>query len=151
MGHSHRKPSNYQDLESSLNEVIQQVDGNIEVEEEDQSEISNKVILKEAEVQTDPSFVTVEVKEVSKFYEIFVEESLKERIDEELESFWDENGINGFYVNKEQNYFRVDISCWEFSESFTASSAASLLQSLSWPKGVSVIFTKPTSYKEKNS
>ena len=86
MGHSHRKPSNLQDLESSLNEVIQQVDGNIEVEEEDQSEISNEVILKEAEVQTDPSFVTVEVKEVSKFYEIFVEESLKERIDEELES-----------------------------------------------------------------
>ena len=69
----------------------------------------------------------------------------------DLTVFWGENGINEFYVNKELNYFRVDISCREFSESFTASSAASLLQSLSWPKGVSVIFTKPTSYKENNS
>ena len=67
-------------LESRLNEVIEQVDGKAGVEEEDKSEISNKsladkVKMNEAEIQTQPSFVTVEVKEVSKFYEIFVKES----------------------------------------------------------------------------
>ena len=71
MGHSHRKPSNCEDLESSQDEVIEQVDGNTEVEDEDTSEISNK-ILKENEVQTKSGYVNVEVKEVSKTYEIVI-------------------------------------------------------------------------------
>jgi hypothetical protein len=85
---------------------------------------------KEAEVQTEPGYVTVAVKEVPKTYEIFVKESLKERIDEELESFWEGNGINGFSVTQVQDNFMVEISYWEFSKSFTAFSAAGLLSSL---------------------
>ena len=80
-----------------------------------------------------------------------MKESKKERIDEDLDSFWEGNGINGFSVNKEQNNFMVDISCLEFSESFTASSAARLLSSLPWPDGISVIISNPTKYAEKNS
>ena len=154
MGHSHRKYSNCED--SSINGLIEQIDGNTELEEEDKSEISNKsltekVIMKEAEVQTKPGFVTLEVKEVAKTYEIFVKESLKENINQELESFWEGNGINGFSVKQVFNNFHVDISCWEFSESFTAFSAASLLKSIPWPDGVSLIYSKPTRYLEKNS
>ena len=106
---------------------------------------------KDAEVQTEPSYVTVEVKEVLKTYEIFVKESLKERLDEELESFWEGNGINGFSVRNVQDNFMVEISCWEFSESFTAFSAARLLSSLPWPDGISVIISHPTNYAEKKS
>ena len=90
MGHSHRKYSNCKD--SSLNVLIEQIDGNTELEEEDKynkSEISNeslteKVTMKEAEVQTKPGFVTLEVKEVAKTSEIFVKESLKENINQEV-------------------------------------------------------------------
>ena len=112
-------------------------------------DISNKS-LTEAEVQTEPGHVTVAVKEVSKTYKINVKESLKDKIDEELERFWEGNNINEFSVNKEQHFFSVDISCREFSESFTASSAASLLNSLPWPEGICVTRSKPTRYLEKN-
>ena len=62
------------------------------MEDEENSEISNKsqtdkVKMKEAEVQTEPGYVTVEVKEVSKTYEILVKESMKENIENELKSF----------------------------------------------------------------
>ena len=149
MGHSHRKPSNCEDLESSQDEVIEQVDGNTEVEDEDKSEISKKSI-KENELKTKSGYVTVDVKEVSKTYEIVIKESMKNNIDEELESFWEEIPINAFSTNKELFYTTVEISCWKFSESFTASSAASLLKSLPWPDGISVTSSKPTRYLEKN-
>ena len=148
MGHSHRKPSNCEDLESSQDEVIEQVNGNTEVEDEDKSDFSNKS-LKENEVQTKSGYVSVEVKEVSKTYEIVVKESMKDSINEELDSIWEEIPINAFSTNKELFYTTVEISCWEFSESFTASSAASLLKSLPWPDGISVTSSKPTRYLEK--
>ena len=62
-----------------------------------------------------------------------MKESIKERIDEDLDSFWEGNGINGFSVNKVKNNFMEEISCWEFSESVTASSAARLFISHPWP------------------
>ena len=40
MGHTHRKHSNHDDLESSQDDVIDQIDGNTEVQEEESSEIS---------------------------------------------------------------------------------------------------------------
>ena len=105
---------------------------------------STIIFSKEAEVQTEPGYVTVAVKEVSKTYEIFVKESLKENIENELESFWEG-------INKDYNNFRVNIRIWEFSKSFPASLGASLLQSLPWPNGISVFYSKPTSYQEMNS
>ena len=80
-----------------------------------------------------------------------MKESIKERIDEDLDSFWEGNGINGFSVRKMQDNFMVEISCWEFSVSFTAFSAARLVSSLPWPDGISVVISKPTRYAEKNS
>jgi hypothetical protein len=148
MGHSHKKSSNC-DLESSQNDVIEQIDGNTEIDDE----TSNKSLapeVKNAEVQTEPNLVTVAVKEVAKTYEIFVPLSIRDKIDEELESFWEGININGFSVEKSHYDFSVDISCWELSDSFTASSAASLLCSLPWPDGVSVTRSKPTRYLEKN-
>ena len=88
-------------------DLIPQLDGQTE-------DINTGLVVntdKEAEVQTKPSYVTVEVKEVLKTYEIFVKESLKEIIDEELESFWEGNGINGFSVRNVQDNFMVEISC----------------------------------------
>ena len=108
------------------------------------------VKLKEAEIPTDHGFVTVAVKEVSKTYDISVKESLRERIEHKLVSVWNDSRITEFMVKKEQNTFSVDISCREFSESFTASSAARLLTYLPWPDGISVIRSKPTRYTEKN-
>ena len=101
-------------------------------------------------MQTKSGYVSVEVKEVSKTYEIVVKESMKDSINEELDSIWEEIPINAFSTNKELFYTTVEISCWEFSESFTASSAASLLKSLPWPDGISVTSSKPTRYLEKN-
>ena len=40
--------------------------------------------------------MTVAVKEVAKTYEIFVKQSIRDRIDEELESLWEGININGF-------------------------------------------------------
>ena len=117
---------------------------------EEKKSLADKVKFKEAEVQTDPGFVTVAVKEVSKTYDISVKESLKDRIEHTLDSVWNDNGITEFMVKKEHNIFSVDISCREFSESFTASSAVTLLTSLPWPDGISVIRSKPTRYLEKN-
>ena len=79
-------------------DLIPQLDGQTE-------DITTGLVVKtdkEAEVQTEPGYVTVAVKEVLKTYEIFVKESLKKRIDEELESFWKGNGTNGFSVRKVQ-------------------------------------------------
>ena len=91
--------------------------------------------MNDVEVQTDPGDVFVKVKEVSKNYQISVKESLQDRISEELDRFWEESKINEFSVKQESNFFntvcfKVEISCREFNESFTASSAASLLKSL---------------------
>ena len=98
-------------------------------------------------MQTESGYVTVAVREVLKTYEIFVKESLQERMNEEHESLWEGNVIDGFSVRKVQNNFMVEISCWEFSESFPSSSAGKLLSSLSCP----VIISNPTKYAEKNS
>ena len=122
---------------------------------------TDNVSLNDVEVQTDPGDVFVKVKEVSKNYHISVKESLKDRISEELDSFWEESKINEFSVKQELNFcnkvhprntvcFNVEISCREFSESFTASSAASLLKSLPWPDGFNVMSSEPTRYKEMN-
>ena len=76
MGHSHKKSSNC-DLESSQKFVIEQIDGNTEIEDE----TSNKYLapeVKNAEVQTEPNLVTVAVKEVAKTYEIFVPLSIRD-------------------------------------------------------------------------
>ena len=100
-------------------------------------------------------------KEFSKNYQISVKESIKDRISEELDSFWEKSKINEFSVKQELNIFNkvhprntvcfnVEITCGEFSESFTASSAASLLKSLPWPDGFNTISSEPTRYKEKN-
>ena len=80
-----------------------------------------------------------------------MKQTLRDRIDEELESLWEGININGFIVEKHHYDFSVDISCLELSESFTATMAASLLNSLPWPDGVSVTRSKPTRYLEKNS
>ena len=40
-----------------------------------------------------------------------MKESIKERIDEDLDSFWEGNGINGFSVRNVQDNFMVEISC----------------------------------------
>ena len=117
---------------------------------EEKKSLTDKVKLKEAEIQTDPGFVTVAVKEVCKTYDISVKESLRERIEHKLVSVWNDNRITEFMVKKEQNTFSVDISCRKFSESFTASLAARLLTYLPWPDGISVIRSKPTRYTEKN-
>ena len=90
-----------------------------------------------------------------------MKESLQDRISETLDSFWEETKINEFSLKQETNFFNivnprntvcfnVDISCREFSESFTASSAASLLKSLPWPDGFNVMSSEPTRYKEMN-
>ena len=57
---------------------------------------TDKVNLNEVEVQTDPGNVTDNAKEVSKTYKISVKQSLQDRIDHELESFWEGNETNGF-------------------------------------------------------
>ena len=62
--HGVRKPSNCEDLATSQDEVIEQVDGKTEVEDGDKYDFSNKS-LKENKVQTKSVYVTVEVKEVS--------------------------------------------------------------------------------------
>ena len=151
MGHSHRKSSNY-DLESSQNDVIEQIDGNTEIEDAISNKcLTDRVKLKNAEVQTEPNLVTIAVKEVAKTFEIFVKQPLRDNIEEELESLWEGINITGFSVKKDYYDFSVDVSCCELSESFTASMAASLLISLPWPDGVSVTRTKPTRYLEKKS
>ena len=108
-----------------------------------------------------PSDVFVKVKEVSKIYQIYVKESLQDRISETLDSFWEESNINEFSVEQVSSFcnivnprntvcFKLEISCREFSKSFTASSAASLLKSLPWPDGFNVMSSEPTRYKEMN-
>ena len=87
---------------------------------------TDNVNLNDVEVQTDPSDVFVKVKEVSKIYKIYVKGSLQDRISEELGSFFEESKINEFSVKQESNFFnavcfKVEISCWEFNKSFTAS------------------------------
>ena len=57
------------------------------VKDEDKYDFSNKS-QKENEVQTKSVYVTVEVKEVSKTYDIVVNESMKDRINEELLNHW---------------------------------------------------------------
>ena len=55
--------------------------------------------------------MTVTAKEVAKTYQIFVKQSMRDRIDEELESLWEGININGFSVKKDCYDFSVDISC----------------------------------------
>ena len=117
--------------------------------------------MNDVEVQTDPGDVFVKVKEVSKNYQISVKESLQDRISETLDSFWEERNINEFSVEQVSSFFnivnprntvcfKVEISCWKCTESFTACSAASLLKSLPWPDGFNVMSSEPTRYKEMN-
>ena len=128
---------------------ISQLDGVDDIELNEYKENKQSVKLKNAEVQTEPNLVAV--KEVAKTYEIFVKQSLRDRIDEELESLWEGININGFIVEKDHYDFSVHICCSELSESFTATMAASLLNSLPWPDGVSVTRSKPTRYLDKKS
>ena len=88
-----------------------------------------------------------------------MKDSPEEGIDNELEMFWESIRIKEFRVKPEpkswlqsssSNNFSVEISCWEFSKDFTATSAASLLQSLPWPDGFSVTSSEPTTYLAKN-
>ena len=110
---------------------------------------TDKVNVKEPEVLEDPSEVTVTVKEVSKIFKITVKESIKDRIDEELESLGNDN-ITEFRVQPEHNNFSVKVSCREFDKSFTASSAVGLLKSFPWPDGFNVTSSEPTTYLAKN-
>ena len=135
---------------------IAQVDGledsDLETPKEpDESKLKNgKVNVKEAEELTDPVDVTVKVKKVSKIYKITVKDSLQERIDEELEMFWERTSINEFSVKADHKNFYVEVDCWDFKKDFTAYSAASLLESLPWPDGFSVTSSKPTTYLAQN-
>ena len=76
------------------------VDGNTDVQDKDKFDFSNKS-LKENEVQTKSGYVTVEVLKRSNTYEIVVKESMKDSINKELESIWEEIPINAFSTNKE--------------------------------------------------
>ena len=94
---------------------------------------------------TEPDFeakedsIPVTINRVTKTIKISVRESLKEKVGEILESYWEDSRINGFDVKQEYDCFSVNIECWEFTEDFTVSSAAVLLESLPWPEGFSVI------------
>ena len=154
------------DTEIGLNQHIRmkhkiaQIDGleDSDPESTNESDVKSKTgkaNVKETEVLTDPSDVTVAVKKVSK---ITVKDSPEEGIDNELEMFWESISINAFRVKPEpktwlqtlgSNNFSVEISCWEFSKDFTATSAASLLESLPWPDGFSVTSSEPTTYLAK--
>ena len=79
------------------------------------------------------------INRVTKTIKISVRESLKEKVGEILESYWEDSRINGFDVKQEYDCFSVNIECWEFTEDFTVSSAAVLLESLPWREGFSVI------------
>ena len=142
---------------------IAQIDGleDSDPESPNESDVKSKtdeVNVKETEALTDPSDVTVTVKKVSKTFKITVKDSPEEGIDNELEMFWESISINAFRVKPEpktwlqklsSNNFSVEISCWEFSKDFTATSAASLLESLPWPDGFSVTSSEPTTYLAK--
>ena len=108
---------------------ISQVDGVIDSDEE---------TIKES--------VPVNISEVTKTFQIYVEGLNKGEIQDELDSIWDDNNVNGVDVKKELENFSVKVSCWEFTEDFTASSAASLLESLSWPEFFSITSSQPTRY-----
>ena len=64
---------------------------------------------------TDPSGVTVAVKEVSNTFKVTVKDSLQERIDNELEIIWDGNIINEFRVEPDINNFSGEVSCRGFT------------------------------------
>ena len=74
--------------------------------------------------------ISVKIDRVTNPFKISAIESLKEKIYNILERSWDGNDITGFHVKKEHNCFSVETSCWQFTEDFTVSSAASLLESL---------------------
>ena len=48
-------------------------------------------------------------------------------------------------------HFSMRVSCWEFNEDFTVSSAASLLESLTWPEMFTITNSQPTRYFENNT
>ena len=68
---------------------------------------TDNVSLNDVEVQTDPGDVYVKVEEVSKNYQIYVKESLQDRISETLDSFWEETKINEFSLKQETNFFNI--------------------------------------------
>ena len=108
---------------------ISQVDGVID---------SNEEIITES--------IPVSISEVTKTFQISVMGLDKEEIEDELGSIWDGNNVTGVNVKKELGNFSVKASSWEFTENFTASSAASLLESLPWPELFSITSSQPTRY-----
>ena len=89
--------------------------------------------------------------EVTKTFEISVDKLVREDVCNELDRIWDGNNITGVDVKQELENFSVRVSCWEFNEDFTVSSAASLLESLTWPEMFTITNSQPTRYFENNT
>ena len=110
---------------------ISQVDGVIDSDEE---------TVKES--------IPVDISEVTKTFQISVEGLGKGEIENELDRIWDNKSVTGVNVKTELENFSVRVSSWEFTEDFIASSAASLLESLSLHELFSIIRSQPTKYMD---
>ena len=119
MGHTHRKHSNRDDLESSQDDLIDQMDGTTEVEEEENSEIS-------------------QFREIS--YTISCNESKTEKdVDKDLMKVWKFVHISGWDKDPDQENFSVKVLAEDLCEDFPISEADHMLKTLPWPKGFSVV------------
>ena len=100
-------------------------------------------------MDSDDESIPVNISEVTKTFEVSVNKLVREDVCNELERIWDGNNITGVDVKQELEKFSVRVSCWEFNEDFTVSSAASLLESLTWPETFTITNSQPTRYFEK--
>ena len=102
-------------------------------------------------MDSDDESIPVNISEVTKTFEISVDKLVREDVCNELDRIWDGNNITGVDVKQELENFSVRVSCSEFDEDFNVSSAASLIESLTWPETFTITNSQPTRYFEKNT
>lgn len=112
-GHTHRKLSNCEDLESSQ---IDQIDGTTEVEEEEIS-VYREIL-----------------------YTISCNEPKTEKeVEEDLRRVWKFVHVSGWGADEDQGNFIVKVGAEDLSEDFPIELADHMLKTLPWPKGYSVV------------
>ena len=103
-------------MESSHNDTIKQIDGNIEVEEEYKSnlrEISYTVSCNELKTTKE--------------------------VEDDLGKVWKFSHISGWGAEPEQDNFTVVVGAEDLSKDFTVDLADHMLKTLPWPKCYSVV------------